>query len=956
MKASSLLGASDTFVSRHIGPSDHEIDEMLKVVGASSLDALLDQAVPRSIRSERPLAIGPARGEHELLEELSAMARRNRVQRSMIGMGYYDCIVPGVIQRNILENPGWYTQYTPYQAEIAQGRMEALVNFQTMIADLTGLPLANASLLDEATAAAEAMAMCLSIGKKRKGFFVERRTHPQTIEVVRTRAEPLGVTVHVGDLDQIDFAKQDLFGVLVQYPNTEGAILDYSALAAKTHEAGALFVCATDLLALTLLEPPGELGADIAIGSAQRFGVPLGGGGPHAAFISTKDEHKRHLPGRIIGVSKDTRGKPAYRLSLQTREQHIRRDKATSNICTAQVLLAVMSSMYAVYHGPEGLKRIARRVHALTAVLREGLSRLGYGAGTAPVFDTLKIQPMTKKNADQHDEAFAALARAGYGLRRYQQGGLGVSLDETTTLKDVQAVLDAFGGGIDARALAEEVEVELPERFRRKSAFLTHPIFNSFHAEHEMLRYIKRLEAKDLSLTTSMIPLGSCTMKLNGTAEMVPVTWPEFGNIHPFAPAEEQAGYLALFDSLEKQLMDVTGFPAISLQPNAGSQGEYTGLLVIRAYHRARGEQHRNVCLIPTSAHGTNPASAAMAGMKVVVVECDDHGNIDLGDLEAKAKKHAAELAALMVTYPSTHGVFESGIRRICTVVHEHGGQVYMDGANMNAQVGICRPAEYGADVVHLNLHKTFCIPHGGGGPGMGPIGVAAHLAPYLPGHPFSPRKSGEKQIGPVSAAPYGSPSILTIPWVYISLMGSDGLRKATAVAILAANYMAKRLQGHFDVLYTGESGRVAHEFIVDMRPFKRSAGIEVDDIAKRLMDYGFHAPTMSFPVAGTMMIEPTESESKAELDRLCDALISIRQEIRAIEEGRLDKTNNPLTNAPHTLDDLAGAWDRPYSREQAVLPAPWLKRHKFWPSVGRVDNPWGDRNLFCTCPPMQTE
>jgi glycine dehydrogenase len=943
MQASALLGPSDTFVSRHIGPSEDEIQAMLAVVGASSLDALIDQSIPRSIRTQKPLSIGPARGEHELLQELQRMAKKNRVQRSMIGMGYYDCIVPGVVQRNVLENPGWYTQYTPYQAEISQGRMEALVNFQTMIADLTGLPLANASLLDEATAAAEAMSMCVGItGRKKRGFFVERRTHPQTIEVIRTRAEPIGVTVHVGDVDQIDFAKQDLFGVLVQYPNTEGAILDYAALATKTHDHGALFVCATDLLALVLLEPPGELGADIAIGSAQRFGVPLGGGGPHAAFISTKDEHKRFLPGRIIGVSRDSRGKPAYRLSLQTREQHIRRDKATSNICTAQVLLAVMASMYAVYHGPEGLKRIARRVHALTNVLREGLSRLGHGVGNAPVFDTLRIAPQQKQ-----DFAGAAEA-AGYNLRRYDGGDVGISLDETSTLQDVQAILDVFGKGGDARALADKIEVAVPERFRRKSDFLTHPIFNSFHAEHEMLRYIKRLESKDLSLTTSMIPLGSCTMKLNGTTEMKPVTWAEFGGIHPFAPREQQQGYQELFASLEKQLMDVTGFPAISLQPNAGSQGEYAGLLVIRAYHHSRGDHHRNVCLIPTSAHGTNPASASMCGMKVVVVSCDDHGNIDLGDLEAKATKHAKELAALMVTYPSTHGVFESGIKRICAIVHEHGGQVYLDGANMNAQVGVCRPAEYGADVVHLNLHKTFCIPHGGGGPGMGPIGVAAHLASFLPGR--------EKGIGAVSAAPYGSPSILTIPWVYISLMGSDGLKRATEVAILAANYMAKRLEGHFEILYTGESGRVAHEFIVDMRPFKRTAGIEVEDIAKRLMDYGFHAPTMSFPVAGTMMIEPTESESKAELDRLCDALIAIRGEIRAIEEGKLDRTINPLTQAPHTIDDVAGAWDRPYSREQAVLPAPWLKKHKFWPAVGRVDNPWGDRNLFCTCPPMESE
>jgi glycine dehydrogenase len=827
--------------------------------------------------------------------------------------------------------------------------MEALVNFQTMVADLCALPLANASLLDEATAAAEAMAMCAGITKHaRNGFFVEERCHPQTIEVVKTRAGAVGIEVVVGALGQIDVAKQDLFGVLVQYPNTDGSIVDYSGVARDVHAKGALLVCATDLLSLTLLVPPGEIGADIAIGSAQRFGVPLGGGGPHAAFMATRDEHRRHMPGRIIGVSKDARGRPAYRLALQTREQHIRRDKATSNICTAQVLLAVIASMYAVYHGPEGLRRIGRRVHALATILREGLSRLGHGVGNAPIFDTLRVTPAAKSGAELLKEA----ERRGYDLRLHEGGDVGIALDETTTAGDVQVVLDLFGGG-DAGRIADQVTPQIPAALARTSGFLEHPTFNSFHAEHEMLRYIHRLETKDLSLNTSMIALGSCTMKLNATSEMVPVTWPEIGRIHPFAPKEQQAGYLELFRSLEGFLSDVTGFPAISLQPNAGSQGEYAGLLVVRAHHRARGEGHRNVCLIPKSAHGTNPASAAMAGMEVVVVACDERGNVDLDDLDAKAKKHASALALLMVTYPSTHGVFEPGIRRICEIVHAHGGQVYMDGANMNAQVGIVRPAEIGVDVCHLNLHKTFCIPHGGGGPGMGPIGVAAHLAPYLPGHPFLLGRR-EPAIGPVSAAPYGSPSILPISWMYIAMMGSEGLRKATEVAILNANYMAARLRDHFPILYAGESGRVAHEFIVDMRSVERSAGVDVEDIAKRLMDYGFHAPTMSFPVPGTMMIEPTESESKAELDRFCDALIAIRAEIRAIEEGRMSAGDSPLRRAPHTIADVTAPWDRPYSIETAIAPAPWVARHKHWPSVNRVDNPWGDRNLFCTCVPPE--
>ena len=949
MKASALVGPTDTFIHRHLGPSDEDIAAMLEVVGTETLESLMDETVPEAIRTHRPLAIGSARGEHELLESLRRMAGRNQVARSMIGMGYSDCLTPGVILRNILENPGWYTQYTPYQPEIAQGRMEALVNFQTMVADLTGLPLANASLLDEGTAAAEAMSMCAGVTRNKKaGFFVERRCHPQTIEVLRTRAEPIGVVLHVGDLDDVDPEGQELFGVLVQYPNTEGALVDYRPLAARIHDAGGLLVCATDLLALSLLRPPGEFGADIAIGSSQRFGVPLGAGGPHAAFLSTKDEYKRHIPGRIIGVSKDKNGAPAYRLALQTREQHIRRDKATSNICTAQVLLAVMASMYGVYHGPEGLKRIARRVHALTLVLSEGLSRLGHGVGNAPVFDTLRVAPKDRAGTS----VIARAETAGYNLRQYENGDVGVSLDETTTIEDVQVVLDAFSdraGQIDASVVACETDAKVPEDFLRTSDFLTHPTFQRFHAEHDMLRYIRRLEARDLSLTTSMIPLGSCTMKLNGTTEMLPVSWPEFARIHPFAPKTQQEGYAELYDSLESQLSDITGFSAISLMPNAGSQGEYAGLLVIRAYHRARGEAQRNVCLIPTSAHGTNPASAVMAGMKVVPVRCDPHGNIDVVDLREKAQTHQTKLAALMVTYPSTHGVFESAIREICEVVHECGGQVYMDGANMNAQVGICRPGEFGADVCHLNLHKTFCIPHGGGGPGMGPIGVAAHLADYLPGR-------SDDSIGPVSSAPYGSPGILPISWVYISLMGSEGLKKASQVAVLAANYMAKRLSPHYPILYTGESGRVAHEFIVDMRPFKKTAGVDVEDIAKRLMDFGFHAPTMSFPVAGTMMVEPTESESLEELDRFIHAMVTIRQEIAAIESGAIDRENNPLRGAPHTVADVTGAWDRPYDREQAAVPAPWVRRHKFWPAVGRVDNAWGDRHLFCTCPPMEEE
>ncbi|MBX3469703.1 MAG: aminomethyl-transferring glycine dehydrogenase [Planctomycetes bacterium] len=951
-----LLAPQDGFVRRHIGPDPAEVEAMLRVVGAPSLDALIDETVPAAIRARAPLQAGGApRGEQEVLAELREMARHNRVVRSYIGGGYHDCITPPVIQRNILESPGWYTQYTPYQAEISQGRLEALLNFQTMIADLAGLPLSNASLLDEATAAAEALHMCLPAGGARGAvFWLASDVHPQTRAVVETRAEPLGVRVVVGDPEAPDFAAgQGLAGVLVQYPSTDGRVRDPSRLIERAHAAGAKVVVACDLLALTLLRPPGELGADIAVGSAQRFGVPMGFGGPHAGFLAAREEFSRKMPGRIVGVAKDRHGRTAYRLALQTREQHIRRDKATSNICTAQVLLAIMAGMYAVYHGPEGLRAIATRVHGLTAVLAAGLRRLGHRVGEAPYFDTLRV-PLDVTAAGR---VLRAARDRGINLRRYDDHSLGVALDETTTVADLRDLLTIFapGGavGFTVEELAAHVDPALPMTLRRTSRYLTHPVFNRYHSEHELLRYMHRLQQRDLSLTTSMIPLGSCTMKLNGTVEMLPVTWPEFGRLHPFAPAEQTIGYSKLFAQLEAWLAELTGFAAVSLQPNAGSQGEYAGLLVIRAYHRDRGQGHRDVCLIPTSAHGTNPASAALAGMKIVAVACDDHGNVDLDDLRAKAAAHADALSALMITYPSTHGVFEERVREMCEVVHQHGGQVYLDGANMNAQVGLCRPGDYGADVCHLNLHKTFCIPHGGGGPGMGPIGVAAHLAPFLPGHPaMAPR---QKATGPVAAAPYGSPSILVIPWVYIAVMGGAGLTLATKVAILNANYMAKRLEGHYEVLYSNARGRVAHEFIIDARPFKASADVTVEDIAKRLMDYGFHAPTVSFPVAGTLMIEPTESEAQGELDRLCDALIQIRAEIRAIEEGRADRRDNPLKNAPHTLAEVtASAWSHPYPREEAAYPAPWVREHKFWPAVSRIDGAAGDRHLICTCPPVE--
>ncbi len=957
------LSPSDTFARRHIAPGEPEIAAMLATLGYTSLAELTDATVPEAIRLRRPLDLGEPLGEHELLEELKNLAADNHVLRSFIGMGYHDTITPPVILRNVLENPGWYTQYTPYQAEISQGRLEALINFQTMICDLTGLPLANASLLDEATAAAEAMNLCVEHGeRKRLVFWAAADCHPQTLAVMRTRAEPIQIDLRVGSVEEIEAAlvgadAAQIAGIALSYPTTDGKVIDHRALIERAHGAGARVVMAADLLALTLLTSPGELGADVAIGTAQRFGVPMGFGGPHAAFLSTRDDFRRQMPGRIIGVSRDATGRPAYRLALQTREQHIRRERATSNICTAQVLLAVMASMYAVYHGADGLATIARRVRGWTAVVATGLGKLGYRVRGGVYFDTLRV------DLDAHKQAavMAAAVQRGCNLRRYDDG-VGIAVDETTSERDVHDLLEAFssaGGagddlGFDVAELANTATVpDLPAGLARTSAYLTHENFHRFHSEHELLRYLNRLTARDLSLTTSMIPLGSCTMKLNATTEMLPVTWPEFGRMHPYAPAEQTGGYRAMFEQLEAWLAEITGFAAVSLQPNSGAQGEYAGLLAIRAFHASRGQGHRTTCLIPMSAHGTNPASAVLAGFQVVAVTTAADGSIDLDDLRKKAAQHNERLGALMVTYPSTHGVFEDGIREVCEIVHGAGGQVYMDGANMNAQVGLCRPGDIGADVCHLNLHKTFCIPHGGGGPGMGPIAVAKHLAPFLPGHPLAP--AGTQPVGPVSAAPWGSASILPISFAYIAMMGGEGLRRATEVAILNANYMAKRLESHYQVVYTGRNGRVAHEFIIDCRPFKKTAAIEAEDIAKRLMDYGFHAPTMSFPVPGTLMIEPTESEAQSELDRLCDALIAIRGEIRAIEEGRADRVNNALKNAPHTAAAITGAWDRPYTRDEAAFPAAWTREHKYWPPVARVDNAYGDRNLMCTCPPMES-
>jgi glycine dehydrogenase len=921
---------------------------MLELLGYSSLEALVSEAVPSQVRLGRPLQLPEGRSEHEVLAALEELAAQNQVFRSYIGMGYSDCITPAVIQRGIMENPGWYTPYTPYQAEISQGRLEALLTFQTLVSDLTGLEVANASLLDEGTAAAEAMTMCHGLKEGRNVFFVSAECQPQTIEVVRTRARALGLEVVVGDFGSFQFGDR-VFGALVQYPDTYGEIHDYSGFVERAHAAGALVAVAADLLSLTLLRPPGEFGADIALGSAQRFGVPLGYGGPHAAYFATRDAFKRHMPGRIVGVSKDSRGRPAFRLSLQTREQHIRREKATSNICTAQALLASIAAMYVCYHGPAGLKRIAQRVHLLARTLAAGLAKLGYTVESKTFFDTVRVIAGLKT-----PEVLRLAEAQRMNFRSIDEQTLGISLDETTTEKDLADILRVFNGGsapdFSVGESAVEAKPGYPAPFSRTSAYLAHAVFNRYHSETEMMRYLKRLEARDLSLATSMIPLGSCTMKLNAAAEMFPVTWPEFSRIHPFAPLRQTRGYQMLFQQLEEWLAELTGFAGISLQPNAGSQGEYAGLLVIRAWHASRGEEGRRICLIPTSAHGTNPASAVMAGLQVVAVACDKAGNIDVADLRAKVEAHKADLAALMVTYPSTHGVFEETIKEICAIIHANGGQVYMDGANLNAQVGLCRPGDIGADVCHLNLHKTFCIPHGGGGPGMGPIGVAEHLVEFLPGHPVV-NLGGENPVGPVASAPWGSASILPISWVYIAAMGGAGLTEATEYAILNANYIAKRLQEYFPVLYHGHGGLVAHECILDLRQFK---SVTVEDVAKRLMDYGFHAPTISFPVPGTMMVEPTESESKAELDRFCEALICIHAEIQAVESGQADRQNNVLKNAPHTADMLAVEnWSHPYSREQAAYPAKWLHDYKFWPTVGRIDNVYGDRNLVCSCAGM---
>ena len=945
-----FLPPAEQFVHRHIGPGPEATQEMLKILGLSSLEELVDQAVPPQIRMGRPLQIADGRSEHETLVALREIATQNQVYRSYIGMGYHDCITPAVIQRNILENPGWYTQYTPYQAEISQGRLEALLAFQTMVIDLTGLEVANASLLDEGTAAAEAMTMCHWIKSERKIFFVSAECHPQTIDVVRTRANALGLELVVGDFRSFEFSPE-VFGALVQYPNTYGAIYDYTPFIERAHAAGALVVVAADLLSLTVLRPPGEFGADVVVGSAQRFGVPLGYGGPHAAFFATREAFKRHMPGRIVGLSKDSRGRPALRLALQTREQHIRREKATSNICTAQALLANMAAMYACYHGPKGLKNIATRIQRLAQVLAAGLRRLGYEIGAPDFFDTVRVE-LGQRNA----AAILKMADAHQmNFRFINERALGISLDELTTGPDVLEILRVFN---DDRApeftladLTRDLGSAPAANFARASHFLTHPVFNRYHSETEMLRYLKGLENRDLSLTGSMIPLGSCTMKLNAAVEMLPISWPEFNRLHPFAPLRQTRGYQTLFQQLEEWLAEITGLAGISLQPNAGSQGELAGLLVIRAYHASRGQAQRLVCLIPASAHGTNPASAVMAGLKVIPVACDKEGNIDLADLRAKAEAHKNELAALMVTYPSTHGVFEESIQEICEIVHASGGQVYMDGANLNAQVGLCRPGDIGADVCHLNLHKTFCIPHGGGGPGMGPIGVAEHLVEFLPGHSVV-NLGGENPIGPVSSAPWGSASLLPISWAYIAAMGGTGLTEASKSAILNANYIAHRLQPFFPVLFRGHGNLVAHECILDLRQFK---SVTVEDVAKRLMDYGFHAPTISWPVPGTMMVEPTESESKDELDRFCEAMIAIHGEIKEIEVGLADRQNNLLKNAPHTADMLAAdAWEHPYSRARACFPLKSLEDRKFWPAVSRIDNVYGDRNLVCSCAGME--
>jgi glycine dehydrogenase len=942
------LDTQNEFIARHIGPRDADTAAMLELLGYDSVDALTGAVIPESIKGTSILGEQPGLSEADALAKIKAIAAKNLQFKNFIGQGYYGTHTPSPILRNLLENPAWYTAYTPYQPEISQGRLESLLNFQTLVSDLTGMQIANASLLDEATAAAEAMTFCkrLSKNKAANTFFVSQHCHPQTLDVLRTRAEPLGIDIEVGDEAAITDASA-YFGALLQYPASNGDIFDYRALVERFHAAGALVAVAADLLALTLLTPPGEFGADVALGSAQRFGVPLGFGGPHAAYFATRDAFKRDMPGRLVGMSVDRFGKPALRLAMQTREQHIRREKATSNICTAQVLLANIASMYAVYHGPKGLTEIAQRVHSFTAILALGLTKLGHSVEQQHFFDTLSIKTGAK-TAELHAKARAA----GINLREIDAERLGLSLDETTDQAAVEALLKLFAADQAAPAVSElaaQIASRLPQGLLRQSSILQHEVFNRYHSETELMRYLRKLADKDLALDRSMIPLGSCTMKLNAASEMIPVTWPEFGNLHPFAPVEQAAGYTQLTTELEAMLCAATGYDAVSLQPNAGSQGEYAGLLAIRAYHLSRGDDQRDICLIPQSAHGTNPATASMAGMRVVVTACDARGNVDIADLKAKAEEHKDRLAAIMITYPSTHGVFEEGIREICQIIHDNGGQVYIDGANMNAMVGLCAPGQFGGDVSHLNLHKTFCIPHGGGGPGVGPIGVKSHLAPFLPGHAHMARKEGA-----VSAAPFGSASILPITWMYITMMGGNGLKRASQMAILNANYIARRLEEHYPVLYSGEGGLVAHECILDIRPLKDSSGISVDDVAKRLIDFGFHAPTMSFPVAGTLMIEPTESESKEELDRFCDAMIAIREEIRAVEQGRLDKDDNPLKNAPHTALELVGDWHHAYSREQAVYPLASLIEAKYWPPVGRVDNVYGDRNLVCACPSIE--
>ncbi|EGQ8805037.1 aminomethyl-transferring glycine dehydrogenase [Vibrio parahaemolyticus] len=940
------LSTQNEFVGRHNGPKLSDQQKMLEAINAVSLDALISETVPANIRLEQPMTLAEAKSEADMLATMKQFAKQNQVKRTFIGQGYYNTFTPNVILRNVLENPGWYTAYTPYQPEISQGRLESLLNFQQMVIDLTGMEIANASLLDEATAAAEAMTLCKRAGKSKSNvFFVADDVHPQTIEVVKTRAKFIGFEVLVGSLESLP--EQDVFGALVQYPSTTGEVRDLTDIIAKAQANKTLVTVATDLLASTLLKPAGEMGADVAIGSAQRFGVPMGYGGPHAAFMATRDKHKRTMPGRVIGVSIDAKGNQALRMAMQTREQHIRREKATSNICTAQALLANIASFYAVYHGAEGLRTIARRTHHMTAILAAGLTKGGFELAHNSFFDTITINT-GEKTQDLYTKALAA----DINLRALP-GKLGISLDETTTVADVEALFAVFGVKEDVTALSTEIAgnefAAIPEALRRTSEYLTHPVFNTYHSETQMMRYLKQLENKDFSLTHGMIPLGSCTMKLNAAAEMIPITWPEFGSIHPFAPAEQAAGYAALAKDLKEKLCEITGYDAFSLQPNSGASGEYAGLIAIQRYHASRGEGHRNVCLIPSSAHGTNPATASMVSMKVVVVKCDDEGNIDIDDLAAKIEKHKDNLSSIMITYPSTHGVYEEKVKEVCEMVHSAGGQVYLDGANMNAQVGLTSPGFIGSDVSHLNLHKTFCIPHGGGGPGMGPIGVKSHLAPFLPGHI---ENGVEGEDFAVSAADFGSASILPISWAYIAMMGEAGLSNATKVAILNANYVMERLRPHYPVLYRGKNGRVAHECIIDIRPLKEETGISEEDIAKRLMDYGFHAPTMSFPVAGTLMVEPTESEDLAELNRFCDAMISIREEMTKVKNGEWPLENNPLVNAPHTQVDLsAEEWDRPYSRELGCFPSKATKSWKYWPTVNRVDNVYGDRNLICSCP-----